>query len=84
MYYFATKISDNFYSSYYLNIDGTSKILKRCESSCKTCEDGNENDNCKECNTDYLFYEGGGRKCKPKDVREIDGIPYYKNNILNE
>ena len=77
------------YSHYYLYIpsEGSTDIkFKECDSSCKTCINGNENDNCIDCNDNFVFYEGGVQKCVNKNTfrENVNFNNYYYNEELKE
>ena len=49
------KKENSIYSHYYLdNSDPTNLIFKECDISCKTCEDGNNNKACIQCNDNSI------------------------------
>jgi len=84
------KKKNSTYDNYFLqeDPDGTNKKYIKCDVSCLTCEDGVNNNQCIECNSnsDYAFFEGGGKICKKKDTffNENGHDNFYFNEVLNE
>ena len=82
------KKKNSVYDNYFLKKDtsGNNIEYQKCDESCSTCEDGENNNQCIKCNSDYVFYEGETKICKKKDTffNEIGHVNYYFNEVLNE
>ena len=74
------------YDNYYLKKDnlGNNLSFEKCDESCLTCKDGEVNNQCIKCNSEYAFYEGGGSICKKKNIFFNDNDNYYYNEYLEE
>ena len=76
------------YDGYYLKKDNTGNKIgyEKCDTSCLTCEDGEDGKQCIKCHPDYAFYENGGQECLKKSdfFNTIAHEHYYFNSILQE
>jgi len=63
--------------NYYLSV--SAKAFIKCDSSCKTCENGNS---CKECNSNFFMISGiTESKCYAVVIGKIEEQGYYFDNL---